>query len=135
MYHRQQDTLIVWTEVDGTDFALSFQDAEGCAEVWEFIIEVQKHLSTRMPPSSTPTTAQVIQSGRLPWPEPSILGEIEKAVKQYSRNPKIREAICENIQHEKYIQSMIEIFNTAEEQEDLDTLHALFTCLQAISAS
>jgi protein phosphatase-4 regulatory subunit 3 len=37
------DTLIVWTEPDGTDYALSFQDVEGCAEIWDFIIEVQRH--------------------------------------------------------------------------------------------
>lgn len=45
VYQRQQDTLIVWTEPDGTDFALSFQDVEGCAEVWDFIVEVQRHLN------------------------------------------------------------------------------------------
>ena len=47
VYQRQQDTLIVWTEPDGSDFALSFQDRAGCNEVWEFIMEVQKHLSGR----------------------------------------------------------------------------------------
>jgi len=39
------DTLIVWTELDGVDYALSFQDPEGCAEVWNFILEVQQHLN------------------------------------------------------------------------------------------
>ena len=28
------DTLIVWTEPNGTDMALSFQEAEGCAAIW-----------------------------------------------------------------------------------------------------
>jgi hypothetical protein len=27
------DTLIVWTEPNGSDLALSFQEAEGCAEI------------------------------------------------------------------------------------------------------
>ena len=39
------DTLIVWTEPDGVDYALSFQDPEGCAEVWNFILEVQRHMN------------------------------------------------------------------------------------------
>ena len=30
----QPDTLIVWTETNGTDMALSFQEAEGCAVIW-----------------------------------------------------------------------------------------------------
>ena len=38
------ETLIVWTEPDGTDFALSFQDLDGCGEIWDFIQEVQRHL-------------------------------------------------------------------------------------------
>ena len=40
---RFTETLIVWTEPDGTDWALSFQDVEGCTEIWDFIIEVQRH--------------------------------------------------------------------------------------------
>lgn len=28
------DTLIVWTEQNGTDMALSFQEPEGCASIW-----------------------------------------------------------------------------------------------------
>lgn len=28
------ETLIVWTEPNGTDMALSFQEAEGCAAIW-----------------------------------------------------------------------------------------------------
>lgn len=30
----QPDTLIVWTEQNGTDMALSFQEPEGCASIW-----------------------------------------------------------------------------------------------------
>jgi hypothetical protein len=30
----QTDTLIVWTESNGTDMALSFQEADGCAVIW-----------------------------------------------------------------------------------------------------
>ncbi|KAG2138103.1 uncharacterized protein EDB93DRAFT_1106460 [Suillus bovinus] len=45
VYQCQQDTLIVWMKLDGADYALSFQDAEGCVEVWNFIIEVQRHMN------------------------------------------------------------------------------------------
>ena len=40
------DTLIVWTEPDGVDYALSFQDPDGCLEVWQFILEVQRHMNS-----------------------------------------------------------------------------------------
>lgn len=28
------DTLIVWTESNGVDMALSFQEADGCGAIW-----------------------------------------------------------------------------------------------------
>lgn len=40
-YQMRKDTLIVWTEPDGTDMALSFETPEGCHKVWDIINEVQ----------------------------------------------------------------------------------------------
>lgn len=31
---RRADTLIVWTETNGIDMALSFQEADGCSAIW-----------------------------------------------------------------------------------------------------
>ena len=36
-----QDTLIVWSEGDNFDLALSFQEKAGCDEIWEKICQVQ----------------------------------------------------------------------------------------------
>lgn len=36
-----QDTLIVWSEADNYDLALSFQEKAGCDEIWEKICEVR----------------------------------------------------------------------------------------------
>lgn len=118
------DTLIVWTEPDGVDYALSFQDPEGCSEVWNFILEVQRHLNrgelslserswesereTEEPGLSSPTpgnsdsvaAANVIRSGHLPQPQLGIIGEIEKVIKSLSRTQPVKERMCEYIQHE-----------------------------------
>lgn len=40
-YQKQQDTLIVWSEGDNFDLALSFQEKGGCDEIWEKICQVQ----------------------------------------------------------------------------------------------
>lgn len=43
------DTLIVWTDrATQLDIALSFQDPEGCEDIWQFIMEVQKHLNNQI---------------------------------------------------------------------------------------
>lgn len=124
------DTLIVWTEPDGVDYALSFQDPEGCSEVWNFILEVQRHMnsggalsSTHSPTSSSGqtllddqstitsspqlgseptsvTTAGIIRSGHLPQPELGIISEIERAIKTLARTQSVKERICEYIQQE-----------------------------------
>lgn len=39
-YQKQQDTLIVWSEGDNFDLALSFQEKAGCDEIWEKICNV-----------------------------------------------------------------------------------------------
>lgn len=41
-YQRQQETLIVWTDLSGKDLALLFQESEGCNDLCEFIIKVQQ---------------------------------------------------------------------------------------------
>ena len=43
-YSRQQDTLILWTEPDGSDLAVSFQESVGCNEIWEILMETQERL-------------------------------------------------------------------------------------------
>lgn len=143
VYQRQQETLIVWTEPDGVDYALSFQDPEGCAEVWSFILEVQRHMSSAdnmssisssplMGPDVSVTTASIYRSGHLPQPRLGIIGEIERAIKALARTAVMKERICEYIQHEDYVKSLIEVMNGAEDLESLENLHALCSLMQTI---
>ncbi|KZV75083.1 DUF625-domain-containing protein [Peniophora sp. CONT] len=139
------ETLIVWTEPNGVDYALSFQDPEGCAEVWSFITEVQRMHSQNGPyheqngPSSpfsgeptTITTAQIIRSGHLPHPTLGIIPEIDRAIKALARTPSIKEKICEYIQRAEYLKAMIDVMHHAEDLESLENLHPLCSLMQTI---
>ena len=42
-YQKQQETLIVWSEGENYDLALSFQEKAGCDEIWEKICQVRKY--------------------------------------------------------------------------------------------
>ncbi|KAG8965922.1 Platinum sensitivity protein [Tulasnella sp. 419] len=144
VYQRQQDTLIVWTEPDGTDYALSFQDLEGCAEIWDFIIEVQRHFRGKIDPddpslhSSSPSrdrpisATTIINAGRLPEPTMGIIGEIDKAIKFIGRTPSGKEKICEYIVQEDYIKGLVDVMAQAEDLESLVDLHALCNLMQTI---
>ena len=41
-YQKQQETLIVWSEGENYDLALSFQERAGCDEIWEKICQVSQ---------------------------------------------------------------------------------------------
>lgn len=43
-YQKQQETLIVWSEPNRNDLALSFQDSKGCAVLCEFLVYVHTEL-------------------------------------------------------------------------------------------
>lgn len=39
-YHKQQETLVVWTEPDGSDLALSFEEKQACEKLWSEICKI-----------------------------------------------------------------------------------------------
>lgn len=47
VYQKQEETLIVWTENDNTDLALSFQEKTGCNDLWAKICDVRNTTTTR----------------------------------------------------------------------------------------
>lgn len=159
VYQKQQDTLVVWTEPDGTDMALSFQEAEGCHEVWEFIVEVQKHFhlntsalrdSFSDPPTPDPGSPQsgelstsafgmggvnILDSSAFALPEPFLgnLEEIDGILKNAAaKGPGAREKIAEWIARSEYIRKLCPVFHDAEDVESLDSLHCLCSIMQTI---
>nr|CDI52086.1 conserved hypothetical protein [Melanopsichium pennsylvanicum 4] len=159
VYQRQQDTLVVWTEPTGVDMALSFQEAEGCNEVWEFLTEVQKHFMglaeealTDSPPTTpnphSPTGVLGMSgsgSGLEPLlnitgdykglPEPTLanLDKIDAMLKDTtSRGPMMREKITTWLMESHYIRKLVPFFHSVEELEALPSLHTLCTVMQTI---
>ncbi|XP_051945942.1 serine/threonine-protein phosphatase 4 regulatory subunit 3-B-like isoform X2 [Xyrauchen texanus] len=47
-YQKQQDTLIVWSEAENYDLALSFQEKAGCDEIWEKICQEDEKILTEV---------------------------------------------------------------------------------------
>ncbi|KAJ7167672.1 component of IIS longevity pathway SMK-1-domain-containing protein [Mycena filopes] len=143
VYQRQQETLIVWTEPNGADYALSFQDPEGCSEVWNFICDVQQHLTgsdEHALISSSPTIGpEPLASGNLqqrgsflPPPQLGNILDIERTIKGLSRQAQMKERLCEFIMQEEYFKGLIDVLNTAEDLESVENLHALCGCTQTI---
>ncbi|WWD22828.1 hypothetical protein CI109_107322 [Kwoniella shandongensis] len=152
IYGKQQETLIVWTEpASGMDIALSFQDAEGCDDIWQFICEVQKHLNnmpseseSQVPSSSSPISASPMlgvgpsqmsmAESRVNWQVPTLanIKEQEMWLRMQAKSPIGRERAVEHIINEDYIKHLISVLEQAEDLESLEDLHALCSLMQTI---
>ncbi|KAL2395173.1 Serine/threonine-protein phosphatase 4 regulatory subunit 3 [Exophiala dermatitidis] len=136
-YQKQQDTLIVWTENNGTDnscdMALSFQEAEGCAVIWEFVQQVQQQLLS-LPDDGLSDDAldQISTSFTLNPPELSNLDEIEANIRQASLTQGGREALAKFLIKEEYLLKLIPLVEMAEDLESLPDLHRLCNIMKAL---
>lgn len=117
IYNRQQETLIVWAEPDGSNFALSFQEPVGCNNVWDEICKIQRLLS--------------VETVSLPEPQLSNLRDIEMMIQSFSKTYVTRDNLGKFIIESKYIEHLIPVFEECESlYQDLDSqdsLQDLFT--------
>lgn len=132
-YQKQQDTLIVWTESSGVDMALSFQEADGCAHIWEFVSEAQAHLSAAAPGDDlSDDLLDTVNPISLPEPQLGRLEELEAAIRQVASTPGGRDALGKYILHEdhNYINMLAPMVELAEQQESTPDLHRLCTIMK-----
>ncbi|QPG76161.1 hypothetical protein FOA43_003547 [Brettanomyces nanus] len=139
-YQRQQDTLIVWTDLEGNDYALSFQEPEGCLALCKFLIDLQR---TTEPNISLVAVFSNGEDGEVteviagPVPEPSIptddnLAELLDLVSQGSKFPKFREMLLAYIQEKKYLHILIDTFHRNETRHKISNLHYLCDIIKTI---
>ncbi|CEJ60046.1 Putative DUF625 domain protein [Penicillium brasilianum] len=132
-YQKQQETLIVWTEQSGTDMALSFQEAEGCAVIWEFVNSVQQHLlSLAAADDALSDDLESYQSIVLPAPELGNLSDIEQIVRAASMTQAGRDALSKFIIRDEYIGKLVPLVTMAEDLESLVDLHRLCNIMKSL---
>lgn len=132
-FQRQQETLIVWTEPSsGMDMALSFQEADGCLAIWNFITEMQQsippgedNLSDEVPVDTPPVIT-------LPPADLAHLPEIETNMRIMSSSAGGRDALSRCIISTNYILKLVPLVETAEEFESLPDLHHLCNIIKII---
>ena len=123
----------MWTEQNGTDMALSFQEADGCAVIWEFVHHVQTQLLHSQDDALSDEvldTAPV--SFNLPSPELGNLDEIEGTIRGASNTNGGREALAKFLIREEYLLRLIPLVEMAEDLESLPDLHRLCNIMKAL---
>ncbi|KAK2848488.1 hypothetical protein FQN49_005676 [Arthroderma sp. PD_2] len=137
-YQKQQgrpvETLIVWTEQNGTDMALSFQEAEGCGVIWDFVRHVQQHLAPLGPDDALSDDALDGLSSAIMLPSPDLtnLAEIEHLIVGASATQPGRDAIARFVIQEHYIMKLLPLVSVAEDLEGLPDLHRLCNIMKAL---
>ncbi|XP_055313304.1 serine/threonine-protein phosphatase 4 regulatory subunit 3 isoform X4 [Sitodiplosis mosellana] len=140
-YQKQQDTLIVWSEGDNFDLALSFQEKAGCDEIWEKICIVQGK------DPSVDITQDIVEESEderfeemsdsappieLPPCELSRLEDIAETIANGLTTPLRKEKLAMAIESENYIKKLLGLFRTCEDLENLLDLHHLYEIFKNI---
>ncbi|XP_057197767.1 serine/threonine-protein phosphatase 4 regulatory subunit 3B isoform X1 [Triplophysa rosa] len=140
-YQKQQDTLIVWSEAENYDLALSFQEKAGCDEIWEKICQVQgKDPSveiTQEPMDESeeerfeemPESSHLIE---LPPCDASRLEEIAELVTSVLTSPIRREKLALALMSTGYMKKLLELFRTCEESNHREELHHLYEIVRGV---
>lgn len=132
-YQKQQDTLIVWTEPNGTDMALSFQEAEGCATIWSFVHNVQQQLIQMADDGlSDDALDNITTAFALNPPDLVNLDEIDANIRGASLSQSGREALAKFLIREEYLLKLIKLVEVAEDLESLGDLHRLCNIMKAL---
>lgn len=129
-YQKQQETLIVWTESNGVDMALSFQEADGCAHLWQFVSETQG----RLVPEDGLSDDLLDTGHSVSLPEP-IIGKLEdvvEAIRLIANTPAGRDALSKFVMSpdQMYILKLAPVLQELEEKEDVNELHRLCTIMK-----
>lgn len=140
-YQRQQDTLIVWSEGDNFDLALSFQEKGGCDEIWEKICQVQGK------DPSVEITQDIVEESEderfddmndpgnpveLPLCELSRLEEINEVIGSCLTSVNRKEKLAVLLENEGYIKKLLNLFHMCEDLENAQGLHHLYEIFKNI---
>ncbi|KAF6721438.1 Serine/threonine-protein phosphatase 4 regulatory subunit 3-A [Oryzias melastigma] len=140
-YQKQQDTLIVWSEADNYDLALSFQEKAGCDEIWERICQVQGKdpaLDITQDPideseedhfEEIPETSHLVE---LPACELGRLEEIADLVTSVLSSPIRREKLALALMSEGYIKKLLGLFRVCEDLDNREGLHHLYEIVRGV---
>ncbi|GMM38346.1 Psy2 protein [Saccharomycopsis crataegensis] len=141
-YQKQQETLIVWTDANGVDIAISFQESEGCTLLCEFIISVQKYLENKISlvailageeAGVTEIICGPIEYPTNPTMDPDNLNYICSILSINGNSMAGREEIAKFLAiNATFLTDLIEVFRQSETEHNLRNLHRLCSIVKIL---
>lgn len=141
VYQKQQETLIVWSESDTCDLALSFQEKSGCEEIWAKICEVQgrdpgdsdggydEMDDGELSEGSSNALSTTGGAGRVILPPIEIgrLSEVDSVIQNHLATQALREKMANAIESEGILTKLVDVFHMCEDVEHKDGLRTLYS--------
>ena len=135
IYQKQDGTLIVWVE-NAVEKALSFQEKQGCDDVWSKIREVQgRHdigeISEELSIMESFEDDQIFHSQEmftidLPSCSCENLQTINELLSKYTSPVMKKDNLLNALQGEDYVSKLMELFQVCESDNDLESLSTLY---------
>ena len=123
----------MWTEANVTDMALSFQEPEGCAAIWDFVNEAQQRLGGG--PGLDDLSDELMDHAapfQLPPPDLGNLADIENSMRLANSSTGGRDALAKFILSSEYISKLVPLVEMAEDLESLEDLHRLCNIMKTL---
>lgn len=136
-YQRQQDTLIVWTSVSDIDYALSFQEPQGCQDLCDFLIQIQRDFEkgislVAIHQGEDGEQSEIIAGPQFELEKPNLDNLISLSdsltLSQY-KSTIILKLLDNGFQ---WLKDLIDVFHLCEERHLLDHLHRLSDIVKAL---
>lgn len=108
--------------------ALSFQEAEGCAAIWDFVSEAQQRMNSA--DDSFPSEAA---EPLLPLnPDLPNLADIDNIMRMCNNSAQTRDQLTQFVIAKEYIHKLVPLVDKAEEYQSLNDLHRLCNIMKTI---
>ncbi|XP_050998173.1 protein PPP4R3C-like [Acomys russatus] len=138
-YQKQQGDLILWSEAKNHGIAIHFLEPNGCQEIWEDICQVQGKdpsvLVTQEITNNLESFEELPQMWNLvqmPNCELSTLENIADLIAFVKHAPRHRGRLALILENENYIKKLLQLFNTCENQKNIEGLHYLHNIIRGI---
>ena len=141
VYQRQRDTIITWQQPDMmVDLALSFQDVEGCQDIWDALQKVQQRYNQMLVEDAGTHESIIQHRGKSPTVQDSVdrahelppisvenchsvSHTFDIALSQAQAKPALSRFFLEN---PKYIEDVIDVFECFQKSEDTENIILAF---------
>ncbi|XP_052275212.1 serine/threonine-protein phosphatase 4 regulatory subunit 3A-like isoform X2 [Dreissena polymorpha] len=140
-YQKQQETLIVWSEGENYDLALSFQEKTGCDEIWEKIcnvqgkdpsVEITQDIIEESEDERFDEMPEVAHPIDLPACDLGKLSEISELFSSVLGSPVRREKLSTAIEQSGYVKKLLDLFEMCEDLDNVHGLHYLYDIFKSL---